>query len=51
VLAVAPIVGRVRVASATGNIVTALGVAIEIAEEEAEHEESQIAEEDADRGV
>jgi len=29
----------------------ALGVAIEIAEEEAEHEESQIAEEDADRGV
>jgi hypothetical protein len=32
--AVAPIVGTARVASATGNIVRALGLAIELAEEE-----------------
>ena len=50
-LAVAPIVGTARVASATGNIARALGVAIEIAEEEAEYEESLIADEDAARGV
>ena len=37
--AVAPIVGTARVASATGRIVKALGVAIEIAEEEAQYEE------------
>ena len=34
--AVAPIVGTTRVASATGSIVAALGVAIEIAELEAD---------------
>ena len=34
--AVAPIVGTARVASATGSIVAALGVAIEVAELEAE---------------
>jgi 4-carboxymuconolactone decarboxylase len=32
--AVAPIVGTARIASATGNIVRALGLAIELAEEE-----------------
>lgn len=36
--AVAPIVGTARVASATGNIARALGVAIEIAELEEEAE-------------
>jgi hypothetical protein len=36
--AVAPIVGTARVASATGKIVKALGVAIEIAEEDAEYD-------------
>ena len=35
--AVAPIVGTARVASATGKIVKALSVAIEIAEEDAEY--------------
>jgi 4-carboxymuconolactone decarboxylase len=35
--AVAPIVGTARVASATGRIVKALSVAIEIAEEDAEY--------------
>ena len=35
--AVAPIVGTARVASATGQIVKALSVAIEIAEEDAEY--------------
>ena len=34
--AVAPIVGTARVASATGNLVAALGVAVEVAELEAE---------------
>ena len=48
-LAVAPIVGTARVASATGKIARALGVAIEIAEEEAEYEESQLAEGEAQR--
>jgi 4-carboxymuconolactone decarboxylase len=38
--AVAPIVGTARVTSATGNIVRALGVAIEIAELEQEQEEA-----------
>ena len=37
--AVAPVVGTARVASATGNIVRALGLAIELAELEAEAEE------------
>ena len=37
--AVAPVVGTARVASATGNIVRALGLAIELAELEAEPEE------------
>ena len=37
--AIAPIVGAPRVASATGNIVEALAVAIEVAELEAEAEE------------
>ncbi|HEY7730874.1 MAG TPA: hypothetical protein VH950_08240 [Gaiellaceae bacterium] len=36
--AVAPIVGTARVASATGNIVRALGTAIDLAELEAEAE-------------
>jgi 4-carboxymuconolactone decarboxylase len=36
--AVAPIVGTARVASATGNIARALGVAIEVAELEEEAE-------------
>ncbi len=36
--AVAPIVGTARVASATGNIAAALGIAIELAELEAETE-------------
>ena len=36
--AVAPIVGTARVASATGNIVRALGFALEVAELEAEEE-------------
>ncbi len=36
-VAVAPIVGTARVASATGKIVKALSVAIEIAEEDAEY--------------
>jgi alkylhydroperoxidase/carboxymuconolactone decarboxylase family protein YurZ len=36
--AVAPIVGTARVASATGNIARALGLAIDIAEMEAEAE-------------
>jgi 4-carboxymuconolactone decarboxylase len=36
--AVAPIVGTARVASATGNIVRALGMALEMAELEAEEE-------------
>ena len=35
--AVAPIVGTARIASATGKIVKALSVAIEIAEEDAEY--------------
>lgn len=35
--AVAPIVGTARVASATGKIVKALSVAIEIAEEDAQY--------------
>ena len=39
--AVAPIVGTARVASATGNIVKALAVELEIAELEEEEEESQ----------
>ena len=34
--AIAPIVGTARIAAATGNIVEALGVAIELAEIEAE---------------
>ena len=34
--AVAPIVGTARVASATGNLVAALGMALEVAELEAE---------------
>jgi 4-carboxymuconolactone decarboxylase len=34
--AVAPIVGTARIAAATGNIVAALGVAVEVAELEAE---------------
>ena len=38
--AIAPIVGTARVAAATGNIVRALAVAIEIADEEAQDEES-----------
>jgi hypothetical protein len=38
VAAVAPIVGTARVASATGNIARALGVAIEVAELEEEAE-------------
>jgi len=38
-VAVAPIVGTARVVSATGNIMTALGIAIEAAEYEAELEE------------
>jgi alkylhydroperoxidase/carboxymuconolactone decarboxylase family protein YurZ len=33
--AVAPIVGTARVAAATGNIVRALGIALEVADEEA----------------
>ena len=37
--AVAPIVGTARVASATGKIVKALSVAIEIAEEDAQYGE------------
>ena len=37
--AIAPIVGTARVASATGNIVKALEVAIEIADEEAQDQE------------
>ena len=37
--AVAPVVGTARVASATGNIARALGLAIELAELEAEAEE------------
>ena len=37
--AIAPIVGTARVASATGNIVKALEVAIEVAELEEEGEE------------
>ncbi len=37
--AVAPIVGTARVASATGKIVKALSVAIEIAEEDAQYAE------------
>ena len=37
--AIAPIVGTARVAAATGNIVKALAVAIEIADEEAQDEE------------
>ena len=37
--AVAPIVGTARVASATGKIVKALSVAIEIAEEDAEYDQ------------
>jgi len=38
--AVAPIVGTARVASATGKIVRALGLALELTELEAESEES-----------
>ncbi len=37
--AIAPIVGTARIASATGNIVSALAVEIEIAELEAEQDE------------
>ena len=37
--AIAPIVGTARIASATGNIVKALAVAIEIADEEAQADE------------
>ena len=37
--AVAPVVGTARVASATGNIVRALGLAVELAELEAEADE------------
>ena len=37
--AVAPIVGTARIAAATGNIVKALGVAIELADIEAEDSE------------
>jgi 4-carboxymuconolactone decarboxylase len=36
--AIAPIVGTARIASATGNIVRALGIALELAEDEAEIE-------------
>jgi hypothetical protein len=36
--AIAPIVGTARIASATGNIVRALGIALEVAELEAERE-------------
>jgi hypothetical protein len=37
--AIAPIVGTARVASATGNIVKALAIAIEVADEDAQDEE------------
>jgi 4-carboxymuconolactone decarboxylase len=37
--AIAPIVGTARIASATGNIVRALGFALEVAELEAEEED------------
>lgn len=39
--AVAPIVGTARVAAATGNIVRALGFALEVAEEEQEDEDDE----------
>ena len=37
--AIAPIVGTARIASATGNIVRALGIALDVAELEAELED------------
>lgn len=40
--AVAPIVGTARIAAATGNIVRALGFALEVAELEAEAEASSV---------
>jgi hypothetical protein len=40
-VAIAPIVGTARVASATGKIVQALGVALEVAELEAELEAAE----------
>ena len=40
-VAIAPIVGTARIASATGNIVQALGVALEVAELEAELEAAE----------
>ena len=39
--AIAPIVGTARVASATGKIVDALEVAIEVAEAEEQYEQDQ----------
>ena len=36
--AIAPIVGTARIASATGNIVKALAIAIEVADEDAQNE-------------
>ena len=39
IAAIAPIVGTARVASATGNIVKALAIEIEVADEEAQDAE------------
>ena len=38
--AIAPIVGTARIAAATGNIVRALGIALEMAEDEAADDEA-----------
>jgi 4-carboxymuconolactone decarboxylase len=38
--AIAPIVGTARIAAATGNIVRALGIALEVAEDEAAEDDA-----------